>query len=191
MRSELSLLSLLLTITLLWTTSPDTYAEIVVTHPEIRETTDHYMVNAEFSYTMGKSVVDALKNGIPLIFVAEYIVEEVAPFWATNPVIQQREHSFVLSYREFTNRYYLISLDNNSHGAYGTIEEALNKMMVRHDAMIIDKSLLSDDKSYLVKMRSSIDSKALPGLIRPYVYTPYLWPEWKLDSGWHTIKIEQ
>ena len=191
MRHRQPQLSLLLATTILLVTSFSARPEIVVTHPEIRETANHYMINAKFSYILGKSVIDALKNGIPIVFVAEYIMEEVAPFWATNKPIKKREHRFVLSYREFTNRYYLISLSNNSHGTYDTIEEAINKMTVRHDALIVDKALLSNDKSYQAKIRSSIDSKALPGLIRPYVYTPYLWSEWKLDSGWRAIQIEQ
>ncbi len=166
-------------------------AEITVTHPEIRETTEHYMVTAQFSYSLGESVVEALKNGIPIVFVAEYQVEEVTPFWVEDKIIHQEEHRFVLSYREFTNRFYLVSLRNNSHGAYDTIEEAVRRMAMRHNALVIEKSLLSEEEQYQTNIRASIDSSALPGLIRPYVYTPYLWPEWKLDSGWHTIQIQK
>ncbi len=166
-------------------------AEITVTYPEIRETPEHYMVTAQFSYELGESVVEALKNGIPLAFVAKYQVEEVTPFWIEDKIIHQEEHRFVLSYREFTNRFYLVSLKNNSHGAYDTIEEAIRRMTMRHNALIIEKSLLSGDQQYQANIRASIDSSALPGLIRPYVYTPYLWPEWKLDSGWHTIQIRK
>ncbi len=183
-------LSVLLTIALLWFSSIAS-GEITITHPEIRETADNYMVNAEFFYALGDDVIDALKNGIPIAFVAEYIVEEITPFWRKNRTVLNGEHRFVLSYHEFSGRYYLISLKNNTHGTYDTIEQAIERMTMRHDALIIDKSLFSDEGKYQVKIRSSIDSSRLPGLIRPYVYTPYLWSEWKLDSGWHTILIDR
>ncbi|MBC8519726.1 MAG: DUF4390 domain-containing protein [Gammaproteobacteria bacterium] len=190
MHNKLSPFTLLLAIALLWT-SLSANGEIVITHPEIRETADHYMVNAEFSYMLGEEIIDALQNGIPITFVAEYVVEEITPFWSKNNTVTKGEHRFILSYHGFSGRYYLISLKNNSHGTYGTIEKAIERMTMRHDALIIDKSLLSDKGKYQVKIRSSIDSSKLPGMIRPYVYTPYLWPEWKLDSGWHTILIER
>lgn len=190
MHNKFSPATLLLAMTLLWT-SLSACGEIVITHPEIRETADHYIVNAEFSYTLGEEVVDALQNGIPIAFIAEYVVEEITPFWSQNKDVTRGEHKFVLSYHEFSGRYYLISLKNNTHGTYDTLENAIDRMTMRHDALIIEKTLLSDEKDYQVKIRSSIDSSRLPGMIRPYVYTPYLWPEWKLDSGWHTILISK
>ena len=164
-------------------------AGITVTHPEIRETDHHYLIHAQFSYQLEDGVVDAVKNGIPLVFVTEYALEEEVPFWETARTIQENSHRFVLSYRAFNNRYYLVSLNNKSHGTYDTLEQALSRMEMRHDALSVEKSLLKEGKPYQAKIRSSLDSSALPGLIRPYVYTPWLWPEWKLDSGWHTIQI--
>ena len=51
-------LSVLLTIALLWFSSIAS-GEITITHPEIRETADNYMVNAEFFYALGDDVIDA------------------------------------------------------------------------------------------------------------------------------------
>lgn len=164
-------------------------AGITVTHPEIRETSSHYLIHAQFSYQLEDGVVDALKNGIPLIFVTEYMLEEETPFWETARIIEENSHRFVLSYREFNNRYYLVSLKNKTHGTYDTLELALSRMEMRHDALRVEKSLLKEGVQYQAKIRASLDSSALPGLIRPYVYTPGLWPEWKLNSGWHTIQI--
>ena len=53
----------------------------------------------------------------------------------------------------------------------------------------LEKDMLSPKKEYQAKIRASLDESALPGLIQPYLYTPYLWPEWKLDSGWHTLSL--
>ena len=164
-------------------------AEITITQPEILDTPQHYLISAQFSYKLEESVVDALKNGIPIVFIAEYAIEEVTPIWDKNRVIHHVEHRFVLSYREFTNRFYLISLNNNTHGTYDTIEQALERMEQRHDALSVKKDMLSPKKEYQAKIRASLDESALPGLIQPYLYTPYLLPEWKLDSGWHTLSL--
>ncbi|MBT6617925.1 MAG: DUF4390 domain-containing protein [Thiotrichales bacterium] len=172
-------------------------AEITIVNPELRESSDNFIVRAQFSYKLDKRVIGALQNGIQMTFIAEYQIEEVTPllqfsppFFHSNREILHGEHSFSLSYRQFNNRYYLISLDNNSHGTYSTIEEAVDRMRLRNDKLTIDKSILDRDKNYQVKIRASLDASSMPGLLKPYIYTPILWPEWKLDSGWHTIPIE-
>ncbi|MBT7308512.1 MAG: DUF4390 domain-containing protein [Gammaproteobacteria bacterium] len=167
------------------------WAGITLTESRIMEGEQHYQLHAQFSYTLEESVVDALKNGIPIVFLAEYAVEEITALWDKNIDIHHSEHRFVLSYREFTNRFYLISLNNNTHGTYATLREALERMEQPHDALSVERSTLSSIKSYQFKLRSLVDSSSLPGLLRPYLYTPYLWPEWKLDSGWHTLPIQQ
>lgn len=181
--------ALLLPLLLLFT-APTT-AEITLSQPLLYETDSRIWVNAQFNYELGAGVVDAMKNGIPLVFHAEYRIEEVKPLWEENPILHQIEHRFILSYREFTNRYYLISLQNNTHGTYDTLEQALSRMERRHTAIEIERSKLQRNHTYQAKIRASLDGSTLPGLIRPYLYTPYLWPEWKLDSGWHTLPISR
>ncbi len=165
-------------------------AEITITQPALYENEGRIWVNAEFRYRLEAGVIDAMKNGIPLVFRAEYLIEEVRPPWESNPVVHQIEHRFVLSYREFTNRYYLISLQNKSHGTYDTLADAVARMEKRHTAIHISREQLAKNRNYQARLRASIDEQTLPGLMRPYLYTPWLWPEWKLDSGWHTLPIE-
>ncbi len=164
-------------------------ADITITQPELYESESRIWVNAQFRYQLDEAVINAMKNGIPLVFHAEYRIEEVKPFWQENPIIHQSEHRFILSYREFTNRYYLISLQNKTHGTYDTLAAALERMEKRHTALDIAQDLLKPGQTYRARIRASLDGSALPGLIRPYLYTPYLWPEWKLDSGWHNLPI--
>ncbi len=170
-------------------TAPAVYAAITITQPALYEDEGRIWVNAEFKYELDDRVIDAMKNGIPLVFHAEYRIEEVKPLWEENPVIHQIEHRFILSYREFTNRYYLISLQNKTHGTYGTLAEALSRMERRHTALEISRDTLQRNRNYQARIRASLDGSTLPGLMRPYLYTPWLWPEWKLDSGWHQLPI--
>lgn len=166
-------------------------AGITITQPALYSDPHRIWVNAEFQYTLEPPVIDAMKNGIPLVFRAEYVIEAQQPIWEENRVLHRIEHRFILSYREFTNRYYLISLQNQSHGTYDTLEAALRRMQARHTAIEIEREKLDKARRYQAKLRASLDSNAMPGLMQPYFYTPYLWPEWKLDSGWHTLAIEQ
>lgn len=179
-------LPLLLT---LWCTTPAAQAAITITQPALHEDEHRVWVNAEFKYELGEAVIDAMKNGIPLVFRAEYRIEEVKPLWEENPIIHQIEHRFILSYREFTNRYYLISLQNNTHGTYDNLADALARMERRHTALSIKQDQLQRNRNYQAKIRASLDGSTLPGLIHLYLYTPWLWPEWKLDSGWHQLPI--
>jgi len=164
-------------------------AGITLSEPKLYESDSRIWVNVEFNYELGNEVIDAMKNGIPLVFHAEYRIEEMKPLWEENPITHTIEHRFILSYREFTNRYYLISLQNNTHGTYDNLSDALARMERRHTALNIDRNTLERNSNYQARVRASLDGSALPGLIRPYLYTPYLWPQWKLDSGWHTLPI--
>ncbi len=166
-------------------------AGITISESVVSEDETSVWIDAQFSYQIDEQVVEAIKNGIPLVFRAEYRIEEVRPLWEENLIIERIEHRFILSYREFTNRYYLISLQNNSHGTYDTLQTALERIERRHSALKIEKSRLNRHHStYQARIRASLDESTLPELIRPYLYAPLFWPEWKLDSGWHAIPIK-
>ncbi len=182
-------LLLLIPLLPLWLTALPASGAITITQPALYEDEGRIWLNAEFRYELGETVIDAMKNGIPLVFHAEYRIEEVRPLWQENPVVHKIEHRFILSYREFTNRYYLISLQNNSHGTYDTLAEALERMEKRHTALDIHRDQLQPEHTYQARIRASLDGSTLPGLMHPYLYTPWLWPEWKLDSGWHVLPL--
>ncbi len=186
--STLPVAFLTLLLTLIWTAP--LRAEISATAPAVHQDRHQLWIEAQFEYRLAPAVVDALQNGIPLVFLARYQIEEITPFWESNRLIKKVEHQFILSYREFTNRYYLISLQNQTHGIYDTLDEALQRMAIRHTALRIDKSELHPKRHYQARIRSLLDGSTLPGLIRPYLYTPLLWKEWKLDSDWQTIPFE-
>ena len=64
-------------------------AGITISESVVSEDETSVWIDAQFSYQIDEQVVEAIKNGIPLVFRAEYRIEEVRPLWEENLIIER------------------------------------------------------------------------------------------------------
>ncbi len=149
-----------------------------------------YLATAQFSYSLDKAVVEAIQNGVPIIFEENLEIEEYPKVWLLDkpptsnlPSISRR---FKISYHEFDQRFQITNEQNQHRYVADNLPFLLRKVGEHSLLLTIPFEALEKGKGYRILARTAIDAINLPGLMRPYVYTPYFWPEWKLDSGWQT-----
>jgi hypothetical protein len=139
----------------------------------------HYL-NARIEYALSRQIVEALDEGVPLdIVLAIEIVRERA--WLWNERIAHLEQRYQISHHALTRQYMVRNVNIGTHHSFPTLEAALSSLGSVSGLPLIDNNLLQQGQPYLVRLRSRVDTSALPVPLRLIALVS---PEWRLASEW-------
>ena len=177
---------LLVISSLFWATAILAYG-IEVFEVETRLLGEGYVLDAQIDYDFSEAVEEALENGVPLrMDVRIQILRDGAWFWEKPVLDRHLRHQ--IRFQPLSKLYKVTDIKAEQEQNFATRSAAIDFLGDISDHMLIDQAQLQEGKSYLVRLRASLDVGALPLPLRPFAY---LSPSWNLSSRWSTWPLNR
>ena len=120
-------------------------------------------LNLEFvaRVTLPRAVEDALRNGVPIYFVAEAQLFRSRWYWRDERV-SRVSRSWRVVYQPLTNSW-RVSLGGLNQGYLGSLAEAISAASSSAGWRLAEAAQLDGDKGYYVEFSYRLDTTQLPG----------------------------
>lgn len=149
-----------------------------------------WTIDAEVQVTLNSVLIDALKRGVPLVFVAEFDIFKKRWYWFDEKLFSQ-SRSVRLVYHAITQQY-RISQSEHQILTYPTLDEALAAAMdlkqwvlvpTQGEAQFADRlqEIKKTPDAYDLRLRVRLDSGQLP---KPLQVNALTNRDWNLSSDW-------
>ena len=160
-------------------------AEFRVVEGDVQLREGVYYLDATIRYELSATAAEALDSGVPLVVELRIEVVEPRRFWwdSVHAALSQR---YRLSFHALSERFVLTNLNTRESTTFRSVDGMLRALGTVADLPVIDRALLDPERSYLLRLRASLDLDSLPGPLRPMAYIS---PSWRLASDWHTWRI--
>ena len=139
------------------------------------------MLDANIEYRLSEPVLEALKNGVPLIILVDIEVAQVRNWWM-NKTIAELQQGYLLLYHALSEKYILNNLNSGVQENYDSLISALSSLGKIRNFPLLDANLAIADKRYEVSLKAYLDLEALPAPMRPIAYIS---SQWRLESDWY------
>ena len=146
---------------------------------------DKVVVSATSRFVLPKELIDALKQGIDLTFLTQFIAFKERLFFVDKTVLDLQLYR-VLSYHSLTRRYSVSNKRNQERRHFRSLEKALGYLGTYHRYFITYLKTLSDTDATHMKMQLTLDTASLPLILRLKSYSS---PSWILTSDWYKWRI--
>lgn len=152
---------------------------------EIQAVTDeaYLTLDGQIKFDFSRSALEALDNGLPVVLVTE--IELAIPNeWFWDRTIWEKTYSHEIQYHALSQQYLVKDVQEGFPRAYLTQSSALEALGQIDTLRLLEREKLSKDKSYIIRLKTSLDSESLPIPLRPLTY---LSDAWRMESGWQKI----
>lgn len=166
-----------------WAQAPEaTDGRFLVVQANTEVTTDVLLLNAEIVYGLTPGALDALNNGIPLLFETQIELDR-SRRWLPDPNIVKLVQRSQLSYHALTQRFIVLNFNSSEQTSHETLAQALGKLGQLRDLPIIDISLLDPRSTYSMRMRTVLDTRSYAAPLR-MLAALFQVDDWRLESPW-------
>lgn len=145
-----------------------------------------YHIDATIRLRFSQEMIDALRNGVPLVFAIELVVEQPKRFWPDTNIVQL-EQRYSLRFHALTQQYVVSDLNTEIQHAFHSLSAAIDFLNNRTTVPTLDADLLGKGKGYLGKLRMHLVPEALPLALKVRAYTK---DAWRASSQWAVWHIE-
>ena len=156
--------------------------EIRVLNAETYRVGEVYHLNAAIRYRLSRQALEALANGLPLVFEVTAEVVRPRPYLWDETVATVRQR-YRLLYRALTDRYAVTHLNTGVETRYPSLEMALAALGRVVGVPLLDAGLLRPGEGYRVRLQARLDVESLPVPLR---VLGYFSAGWRLVSPWRT-----
>ena len=178
---------------LLLTLGSGAYAEgITVKSAELVSSDEAYVLNAGFELTLGQTVEDALKKGVPLNFLVEFELTRPRYSWFTywfSETVVTAQRQYKLSYNALLRQYQL-SIDTPAAPTqdglmrgigqnFSSLDEALLALSRIRNWQVAERSQLKKRIAHEATLRMKLDVSLLP---KPLQVNALASKGWNLES---------
>lgn len=143
-----------------------------------------HVLNATIHYPLTARVVEALDNGIPIVFFQELeLIDKttlLGEYWAWEETLWTTEIRYELRYHALAEQYVLLDMGTGKQRHFPAINGALHALGNIQNLSLPPKHL-TDTNHLTLKLRSGIDLYALPTPMRPGALISR---KWQLTSPW-------
>ena len=141
-----------------------------------------YFADVQIDYHLSATVMDALDNGVPLVFKLQLEIEDMAQSWRRpfDPI----ELEFRVRYRPLSTVYEVQTVRDQQlidQQRFVTRNALFASLSQLRELPLLQAGQLSGDKRYQIAARIELALDDLPLPIRPQAY---LSREWNQHSGW-------
>ncbi len=143
----------------------------------------YLILSGDIHFNFSRAALEALDNGLPITLVTE--VELAVPNeWFWNHIIWRKSFVHEVQYHALSQQYLVKDIQTGFPKAYLTRSSALAALGKIENLKILELKKLDRDKSHIIRVRSGLDSEALPVPLRPLTY---LSDSWRLRGDWKKI----
>ena len=156
-------------------TASPSFGFSIVSTEALRDSDTLVTVVVDSQIELSEDVLEAFKSSIPITIQTTIKIYQVRNnLW--DKLIHEYVTRDVLSYRSLYRDYLLKSADRNVNGGYTSLE-AMLEALGRHRTHQVElaEDTLHSDRSYVGKVRISIDRSALPSVMRLPVFFNDAW----------------
>jgi hypothetical protein len=153
------------------------------------ESDNSYLLDADIDYFPTDTVIEALKNGIPLTFVVTVKVRESDSWlgWFER-ALTKRKIRFQLRYRPLSSLYEISSDHNHNQRNFVSWKSLFSNLGELRQIAIVETGKLDVQKKYHVEIKAELDINSLPLPMRPMAYID---SDWDMSSGWSEWPLHQ
>jgi Domain of unknown function (DUF4390) len=148
---------------------------------------EEYLLSADIDFQLSKKAIEALNNGVSLLWTYQFIVKEQRDYvW--DKILIEKHFRYRIQYHALLKMYRVINVNNGALENFSTLEAALDLLSTLRDYRLIEKSKLDGQKNYITGLKVSFEQDALPLPLRPMAY---LNPAWYLSSDWYLWPLKK
>jgi len=139
---------------------------------------ERYFLNANINYELSEESIRALQSGIALTIVFQIeVIKERWYLW--NEKIATATYHSILRFHPLSNYYVITYPEKDKSYAFANLTELLPILGMVRDIPLLEKSQLSNEDLYQVRLNTYLDIEALPPSLRTIAYFS---KEWKMFS---------
>lgn len=143
-----------------------------------------YQLNANINYELSDAVLEALNNGIAVTMQLSIKIEQPRSYlW--DELIAEKSQRYELKFHALSGQY-LVKTNTGEQRSYLSLTTALRGLGQIRALPILDQALLQDPQDVMVRLKTELDTNALPAPLRPVAW---LSSEWKLSSEWYSCPL--
>ena len=141
---------------------------------------DTHLLDARFAIRLSSGAKEALENGVPLTFELQIqLVKKNNWLWDVVEVEHVRVRE--LQYHALSRTYQLRDASRGTQGNYSRLDDALVAAGTI-DGLLLSSEPLRPDRTYVIRLRGSLDIEALPTPVRLLAYVS---SGWDMNSEWY------
>jgi hypothetical protein len=141
---------------------------------------DMLVMDAQLDYGFSEVAIEALDNGVPLTLEV-HIQLRPTDAWIWDQSLVDQRLRYVIRYKPLSERYLVTRLPGNGGRSYVTRDAAVAALGDLRDLELVPTDRLEADKDYEIHLQAALDIEELPLPLKPMAY---LFPSWKLSTGW-------
>lgn len=161
------------------------YPQFVIRNATMTMDRGVYLLDADIDYKLSGPMIEALLNGVPLVFNLEIEVLELNDWWM-NSTVASLKQIYQLEFHALSRQYVVENLNTGVQEAFPDLRSALRHQGMVIKLPVIDSALLDASEKHAIQIRASLDVDALP---LPLRVRAYIFSEWQLDTDWHIQKL--
>lgn len=143
-----------------------------------------HVFNATINYPLTPRVIEALDNGIPIVFFQEFKLLDITPllgeYWQWEQTLWQTKIRYELRYHALAQQYVLQDIATGKERYFPSLDGTLHALG-KIQNLSLPPEHMADTKHLAFQMRSGIDLYALPTPMRPGAIIS---SKWHLTSPW-------
>jgi len=173
-------LQVLLILWMLATASP-VAAEFTVAKVETRYEGNRLVLDLGIDYGFSEEALEALDHGVPLTLEVHIQLRGVDD-WVWDPSLIDQRLRYVIRYKPLSEHYLVSPLPGHDGVSYVTRDATIAALGEIHGLQLASKKQLrAAGGPFALWIKAALDTDGLPLPLRPIAY---LFPAWKLSSGW-------
>mgnify|MGYP003633924694 CR=1 FL=1 len=143
-----------------------------------------HVLNATINYPLTPRVIEALDNGIPIVFFQEFKLIDITPllgeYWQWEETLWQTRIRYELRYHALAQQYVLQDIATGKERYFPSLEGALHALG-KIQNFTLPPEHMAETKQLKFQLKSGIDLYALPTPMRPGAIIS---SKWHLTSPW-------
>jgi len=154
-------------------------ADVTIEKASTRLQKGAYTLNANIHYELSEKVLEAINNGITVTMLLTIKIEQPRKYlW--DHLIAEKSERYELKYHALSGQY-LIKMSAGEQRSYLSLTSALRALGQIRALPILKQIRLQDPLDAMVRIKTELDTNALPAPLRPVAW---LSEQWKLSSEW-------
>lgn len=174
---------------LVWAMTAATEAAAKFNVRDVRTRNDDGMLvmDTNIEYGFSEDALEALDNGVPLTLEVHVRLRS-ANAWIWDRSLVDQRLRYVIRYKPLSERYLVSRLPSDRGRTYVTRDAAIAALGEIEGLQLVSAERLQEEEGpFEVHIRASLDIEELPLPLKPMAY---LYPSWKLSTGWTKWPLE-